>query len=82
MTIFLLNDVTQAKVVEIFRDKLPLGMNIEMGKIYQIKGEFTFNYFKEKIIKAYKIREVKMDEEFLFYLEILNERNRKQDKVF
>lgn len=82
MTIFLLNDISQARVVEIFKDKIPFNMQIELGAIYQIKGEYTFNFFKEKIIKAYKIREVRMDEEFLFYLEVINERKKKKDSLF
>ena len=70
MTIFQMEDVTMSRVVEIFRDKLPFLKEIELGKNYLIKGEYTLNYFNEKIIRAYKIKEIKMDEEFLFYLEI------------
>lgn len=75
MTIFILNDVTSHITVEIFKDKIPLNKTIDIGKIYMIKGEYTYNYFKEKIIKAYKIREMKLDEEFVFYLEIISERH-------
>lgn len=41
MSVFVLNDISGSKVVEIFRDKIPFNKTIDLGKIYMIKGEYT-----------------------------------------
>jgi hypothetical protein len=56
MTIFTLEDPTGCQIVEVFKDKIPFGKNIEVGQKWQVKGEFTLNYFKEKILKGFKTR--------------------------
>jgi hypothetical protein len=55
--------------VEIFRDKLPFGTEIEQGQRWIIKGEYALNYFNEKIFKGFKLKLIDIEEEYLFYLE-------------
>ena len=74
--------MTQSRVVEIFRDKLPYRKEVELGSIYIVKGEYSMNYFNEKIIRGYKLKEISLEDEFLFYLEIQQEQQAKKDKYF
>lgn len=71
ISVFFLEDMTKAHVVEVFRDKLPYGVDVELGQKFKIKGEYTFNKYKEKIIKGFRMQKITLEEECLFYLEIL-----------
>ncbi len=75
--VFLLEDITKAHIVEIFRDKLPLDYEINLGDKLMIKGFYTQNKYREKIIRGFKISRINVTEEFLFYLEILKNRKTK-----
>lgn len=71
LAIFNIEDLTGSQTIEIFRDKVPVGVLIEIGQKWIIKGEYAYNYFKEKIFKGYKLKLIDINEEYLFYMNIV-----------
>lgn len=81
LAIFNIEDITGSQTIEIFRDKLPLGVLIEIGQKWVIKGEYAYNYFKEKIFKGYKLKLVDINEEYLFYMSIVYNSKSQVDQI-
>ena len=82
ISVFFLEDITKAHVIEIFADKLPLDYIINVGDRMKIKGFYSKNKYDENIIRGMKLSKINVTEEYLFYLEILVDDKRRKDKKF
>ncbi len=68
ISVFMLEDYTRAHVVEAFVDKLPYNVKVDFGMRLRIKGFYTYNKYKEKIIRAFRVSLISITEEHIFYL--------------
>jgi len=82
ISVFFLEDYTKAHVIEVFSDKLPYGVIIDLGIRLKVKGVYSFNKFKEKIVRVFRMGVINITEEYLFYLSILNQERVSKDKFF